>query len=147
MQQVNDYFRQARERLPSRLTRGQPLSRQEVAELVNQWIFGTYHKVVELDANYVGQLERGLIRWPQRMYREAFRAVLRVDNDAQLGFSGRRQRSATVDPVNRQQFVRLAGSVMTLPWLECSHPSSRRRYPRRSAELTWRRCGWRRRPS
>jgi hypothetical protein len=122
--QPNDQLRQARERIPSRQTPGQPLSRQEVAELANQWIFDNAHKRIELDANYIGKLERGVIRWPQRQYREALRAVLRADADAQLGFYAERRRAATVGDVDRQQFLQLAGSVMTLPWLELFTPTT-----------------------
>jgi hypothetical protein len=122
VKKLNDQFRQARERMPSRRMPGEALARQEVAELVNQWIFQYHAKVVELDANYVGKLERGLIRWPQRLYRDAFRAVLRVDSDAQLGFYGRRQRSTTIDPVDRHKFFGLADSVMALPWLDLYSP-------------------------
>jgi hypothetical protein len=87
------------------------LSRQEVAELVNEWLYRRYGTVVELDANYVGKLERGIIRWPGRSYREALRTVLRVDSDAQLGFYGRRRRPGSVDDVDRQQFLRTASAV------------------------------------
>jgi len=103
---------------------GECLSRQEVAELVNEWLYDRTKKRVELDANYVGKLERGIIRWPSKQYREAFRAVLRVESDAQLGFHGRRRRSATVTEVNRQQFLRAAGTAMALPWLELFTPTT-----------------------
>ncbi|HKT04808.1 MAG TPA: hypothetical protein VJT31_35285, partial [Rugosimonospora sp.] len=124
-------FRQARERIQSPSTPGEPLSRQEVAEQANAWIFEQHKKTVALDANYVGKLERGLIRWPHRMYREAFRAVLRVATDAQIGFSGRRRRPATVGPVNRQQFLHLAGSVVALPWLDLFAPIEPTALPRK----------------
>ncbi|MGH3940398.1 MAG: hypothetical protein ACRDTG_17535 [Pseudonocardiaceae bacterium] len=41
--------------------------RQELAELVNRWVFEhtNDHRLVELDANYIGKLEQGRIRWPQ----------------------------------------------------------------------------------
>jgi hypothetical protein len=119
----NDYLRQARERLPSRQTPGECLSRQEVAELVNEWLFKKTGKVVELDANYIGKLERGVIRWPHRQYRHALRAVLRVETDARLGFHGRRRRTAVTD-VDRQQFFRLSGTVMALPWLDLFSPTT-----------------------
>jgi hypothetical protein len=120
----NELLRQARERLPSRQVPGESLSRQEVAELVNQWIYERHEKTVELDANYIGKLERGLIHWPQALYREALRAVLRVENDAQLGFSGRRRRSpgAPAADVERRQALTLAGTVATLPWLDLFAP-------------------------
>jgi len=100
------------------------LSRQEVAELVNDWIFQETGKTVELDANYIGKLERGVIRWPSRQYRQALRVVLRADSDAELGFYGHRRPSATVTDVDRQQFLRAAGSVMALPWLELFTPTT-----------------------
>jgi hypothetical protein len=44
-------------------------------------------RVICTDANYLGQLERGRIRWPQDPDRRAgFRAVLGVTTDAELGF-------------------------------------------------------------
>jgi hypothetical protein len=118
----NNLLREARERVPSRTTPGEPLSRQEVAELVNEWVFDRHQKVVELDANYIGKLERGLIRWPQRLYREALRAVLRAETDAQLGLYGQRRRTSTAGPAERQQFLRLADSVASLPWLDLFSP-------------------------
>jgi len=56
------------------------------------------------------------------MYRDAFRAVLGVETDSQLGFSGRRSRPDTVDSVDRQQFLRSAGAVVALPWLDLFAP-------------------------
>lgn len=119
----NDLFRRARERMPSRRTPGACVSRQELAELVNQWIFTHTAKVVELDDNYIGKLERGVIRWPGRCYREAFRVILRVETDAQLGLFGQRRRSASVDEVDRQRFLCAAGALAALPWLELFAPS------------------------
>lgn len=120
MTEPNELLRQARERLPSRQMPGEPLSRQEVAELVNQWAFERHEKIVELDGNYIGKLERGLIRWPQALYREALRAVLRVENDAQLGFSGRRRRSVSglSAEVDRRQDLVPGSAAASLPWLD-----------------------------
>lgn len=120
----NELLRRARERLPSRQAPGEPLSRHEVAELVNQWVFDRHQKTVELDANYIGKLERGLIRWPQALYREALRAVLRVENDARLGFSGRRRSSprTPATDVDHRQALMLAGTVTSLPWLDLYAP-------------------------
>src|SRR5262249_48581997 len=51
-----------------------------------------------LDANDIGKYERGQNRWPGVRRREAFRAVLKVDNDSQLGFYvNRRERRAVSD--------------------------------------------------
>lgn len=63
----NDLLRRARQRTESPYARGDCLSRQELAELVNVWVYEhtENHQVIELDANYIGQLKRGKIRWPQ----------------------------------------------------------------------------------
>ncbi|MGH3932025.1 MAG: hypothetical protein ACRDTF_18850 [Pseudonocardiaceae bacterium] len=37
-----------------------------------------------IDAGHVSKLERGVIRWASKRYREAFRAVLGVATDAEL---------------------------------------------------------------
>lgn len=120
----NELLRQARQRLPSGQVPGEWLSRQEVAELVNRWIFERHDKVVELDGNYIGKLERGLIRWPQSLYRQALRAVLQAESDAQLGFSGRRRREskALSVEVGRRQALVLGGAVASLPWLDLYSP-------------------------
>ncbi|HEY8456559.1 MAG TPA: XRE family transcriptional regulator [Actinopolymorphaceae bacterium] len=73
------------------------MSRQELAELVNRYLYRLTKRQFALDANYVGKLERGVIRWPHKIYREAFRAVLNVSDDAQLGFRNPR-RPATSSP-------------------------------------------------
>lgn len=62
------------------------MSRQELAELVNRSLFEATGSVHNLDANYVGKLERGDHRWPSALYRQAFRSVLKVATDADLGF-------------------------------------------------------------
>jgi hypothetical protein len=62
------------------------MSRQELAELVNGCLFEVTGSVHNLDANYVGKLERGDHRWPSALYRQAFRAVLKDATDADLGF-------------------------------------------------------------
>ncbi len=123
MHEPNEQLRQARERIPSRQTPGVHLSRQEVAELVNAWVYDRSGTRIDLDANYIGKLERGVIRWPHRQYREALRTVLRTETDAQLGFYGQRRRSATVTTVDRQQFLRLTGSELALPWLDLFTPT------------------------
>lgn len=92
----NDKLRQAREWVESPGATGESLSRQELAELVNAWLYTYKGRTVELDANYIGKLEQGTIRWPQDTdRREAFRAVLGAATDADLGFRRpRRTRSA-----------------------------------------------------
>jgi hypothetical protein len=122
MYQPNEQLRRARERIPSRQTPGVCLSRQEVAELVNAWIYERTRRRVELDDNYIGKLERGVIRWPNTLYRQALRTILRAGSDAQLGFYARRRGSDTVTEVDRQQFLRIVGTVMAVPWLDVLVP-------------------------
>ncbi|MFN2495085.1 MAG: hypothetical protein ABR608_04145 [Pseudonocardiaceae bacterium] len=106
----NDHLRAAREWVESPYASGDCLSRQELAELVNAWVFEhtPNHRVVELDGNYVAKLERGVIRWPQDADRRAgFRAVLGVTTDAELGFRRPRRTATTLAGVKRQRFIRL----------------------------------------
>jgi len=62
------------------------MSRQELADAVNAYLWKQHRQEANLDANYVGKLERGDHRWPRDPYREAFRVVLGVTTDADLGF-------------------------------------------------------------
>jgi hypothetical protein len=119
----NEKFRDARESTGSPTHPDESLSRQELAELVNAWIWERHHKPgdkpVELDRNYIGKLEQGIIRWPGKVYREAFRAVLGVSSDAELGFVNTLSRRSAVklnteSKVKRQKFVHTltAGGVV-----------------------------------
>jgi hypothetical protein len=112
----NDQLRRARERIESPYATGESLSHQELAELVNAWVYEHTedHRVIELDANYIGKLEQGTIRWlrdPER--RAAFRAVLGVTTDAELGFRRPRRSRITLVGVERQQFLRVGLGVGT----------------------------------
>jgi len=71
------------------------MSRQELAEAVNAYLWDTYQEDENLDENDIGKLERGDHRWPGERRREAFRAVLKVASDAELGFYIRRGRQPT----------------------------------------------------
>ncbi|GAA4024910.1 hypothetical protein GCM10022247_56680 [Allokutzneria multivorans] len=84
--QPNDLLRAARERRPSRLAPGEPMSRQELAQAVNEWLWTTTGRRYELDAHAVARWERGAVRWPQAQYRSALRHVLGVNSDTALGF-------------------------------------------------------------
>jgi len=115
----NDQLRRARERTESPHATGEALSRQELAELVNAWVFEHTkdHRVIELEANYleanyIGKLEQGSIRWPQDPDRRAgFRAVLGVNTGADLGFRRPRRSRTTVGEVERQQLIRVSLGV------------------------------------
>jgi transcriptional regulator with XRE-family HTH domain len=108
MSSPNDQLRAARERTSSPDHPGECLSRQELAELVNAHVWRQHGRVVEMDANYVGKLERGVIRWPSKRYREALRAVLGVSTDAALGFANKRRAIVKLEDVNRKSFLRAA---------------------------------------
>jgi len=62
------------------------MSRQELADEASRYLFDKKNRNATLTANYIGKLERGLFRWPDHDYREAFRAVLTARSDAELGF-------------------------------------------------------------
>jgi hypothetical protein len=62
------------------------MSRQELADAVNGYLWATYHERGGLDRSYVGKLEQGVHRWPRARLREAFRHVLGAANDGDLGF-------------------------------------------------------------
>ena len=61
-------------------------------------------------ANYVGKLENGIIRWPDKLYREAIQAILGAPTDAALGFVNARSRRAAVklEDVDRKNFFHTA---------------------------------------
>ena len=69
------------------------MSRQELADAVNAYIWHEHNVEERLDAHDIGKLERGEHRWPGARRREAFRAVLHAETDAQLGFYITRRRS------------------------------------------------------
>jgi hypothetical protein len=69
------------------------MSRQELAEAVNTYIYRMTGQVSRLNAHYVSRLERGHRRWPNPDYRRAFRAVLGIATDAELGFYVIRRRN------------------------------------------------------
>ena len=67
------------------------MSRQELAEAVNAYVWRIHQIEDRLDRNDIGKYERGKNRWPGAVRREAFRVVLNVDSDAALGFYGSRR--------------------------------------------------------
>ena len=105
---ANDLLRTARKRTASLTSPDVNLSRQELAELVNAWAWEHHNKLEEHSANYIGQLERGKIRWPGKICREALRAILGVPSDAALGFVNARSArgSEKLEGVDRQKFLR-----------------------------------------
>jgi hypothetical protein len=77
----NTALRLLRERTPSPATPGESLSPQRLADLVNAHVLQSTERPGALDANFIGNLERGVITWPRVHYREALRSVLEVDTD------------------------------------------------------------------
>ncbi|MCA1673426.1 MAG: helix-turn-helix domain-containing protein, partial [Actinobacteria bacterium] len=113
----NELLRAARE--AAVLTQGQ------LAELANTQVEQETGSLGAMDADYIGKLERGIHRWPNRHYRTALRRVLGCQSDTDLGFFSTRSGGATVgqtpwqanggDDVERQIFIRaLAGSMAGL---------------------------------
>ncbi|GAB3484802.1 XRE family transcriptional regulator [Amycolatopsis cihanbeyliensis] len=74
------------------------MSRTELAEAVNGYLWETRGRRYDLDGHAVARYERGAVRWPSAHYREAFRAVLGVDTDADLGFRPTRRGSTAAAP-------------------------------------------------
>jgi hypothetical protein len=94
----NAALRTARERLPSRRAPGEPMTRAELADEVNAWLWKTTGRRFELDHHLIGKWERGEVRYPIRPYCAALRAVLGADTDAELGFHPHARRAATAAP-------------------------------------------------
>ncbi|WP_280447106.1 XRE family transcriptional regulator [Nocardia brasiliensis] len=91
-------LQQRREATPSRVTPGQSMGRAELAETINDYIWRQHGRRRELDARTVARYERGVVRWPNALYREAFRAILHA-TDGELGFiPNRRPREAAARP-------------------------------------------------
>jgi transcriptional regulator with XRE-family HTH domain len=82
----NELLRSARSALWSPSGSGRPLSRQELAEAVNVYLYEHAGRRFAIHAGYIGTLERGQTRWPSAHYRTALRAVLGKTTDAELGF-------------------------------------------------------------
>ncbi|OKI87230.1 hypothetical protein [Micromonospora sp. CB01531] len=62
------------------------MSRQELAETANAWLYEYMGRRTAIADRYIGALERGDTRWPSAHYRAALRAVLDKATDAELGF-------------------------------------------------------------
>ncbi|MBN1173423.1 MAG: hypothetical protein JXA67_14725 [Micromonosporaceae bacterium] len=105
---ANQLLRQARLRRPSPGGSGQPMSRADLAEAVNLWLYEQTGKTFTMDANQVGKYERGENRWPHRHYRQALCAILGAAHPAQLGFY----------PVRTPSVHGTADALLALPTVE-----------------------------
>ncbi|MGW4330548.1 XRE family transcriptional regulator [Nocardia sp. NPDC004573] len=92
--QPNVQLQQRREATPSRVTPGQVMGRAELAETVNAYIWRQHGQRRELDARTIARYERGTVRWPNKLYREALRTILHA-TDSELGFVPNRRRRET----------------------------------------------------
>lgn len=75
--QPNVQLQQRREATPSRVAPGQVMGRAELTKAVNAYIWRQFGQRRELDARTIARYERGTVRWPNKLYREAFRACRR----------------------------------------------------------------------
>lgn len=94
----------ARTHIESPGTPGQSMTRQELAEAVNDHVLRATGTPGAVDARHVGRWERGVTKWPAARYRAALRAILDVATDTELGF--RRPSGVTVEDVNRKTFLK-----------------------------------------
>ncbi|MFI7510545.1 multiprotein-bridging factor 1 family protein [Micromonospora aurantiaca] len=85
----NTLLTEARERLPSPRRPEQPMSRAELADVINSALTQIYPgrdlSAHYVDRRWVGKLERGEHRWPSPERRAALRHVLGVTEDIDLG--------------------------------------------------------------
>lgn len=68
------------------------MTESQVAEEVARIVAAQTGRDHAIDGNYVSKLERGVITWPNRAYRQAFRTLFNVLNDVELGFYPSRTR-------------------------------------------------------
>ena len=104
-------------RLLSAARRARRLTQQQLAEAVGAAHWRLFEREAAIDADHVSKLERGLITWPNKRYRDAFRAVLGTACDAELGFYHHRGDTVEageltyggreVHGVRRNEFLRL----------------------------------------
>ncbi|MFD3506751.1 XRE family transcriptional regulator [Nocardia sp. NPDC058666] len=74
------------------------MSRAELAEAVNEYLWRTTGLRRDLDAHAIARYERGVVRWPNSDYRRALGHIL-CASDAELGFvPARRHKPAGISP-------------------------------------------------
>ncbi|WP_410642053.1 XRE family transcriptional regulator [Amycolatopsis sp. lyj-346] len=92
----NAKLRAAREGKPSRAKPGEGMTRAELADAVNLYLWDTRKSRHHLDADTIKRYEGGRVGWPGEAYREGLRAVLGAATDADLGFRPTRRGCAPV---------------------------------------------------
>jgi 8-oxo-dGTP pyrophosphatase MutT (NUDIX family) len=63
------------------------MTRAELAAMVNDYVHARTGRMGGLRGKDVWRYERGEVRWPSRLYREALRAVLKAGSDQEVGFA------------------------------------------------------------
>jgi hypothetical protein len=87
------------------------MSRQELADAVNAFLWATYRERSSVDRSYVGKLEQGVHRWPRARLREAFRNVLGAATDGDLGFFIIRNGAPVINAVASAEVAGEEGAV------------------------------------
>ncbi|WP_432838785.1 hypothetical protein [Dactylosporangium sp. CA-092794] len=97
--QPNHLLIAARRQLASPVRPGKSMSRSELADAVNRDLYSAGVHDADVDANYIGKLERGLHRWPTAVRRSAFQRVLGAATALDIGFyNPRPSRDDTIAP-------------------------------------------------
>ena len=89
------------------------ITESQVAEEVARLVAAQTGRELAIDGNYVSKLERGVITWPNRAYRQAFRTLFGVANDADLGFYPSRTRR-DAEQLEAMALLENGGDVMTM---------------------------------
>src|SRR5215472_6383484 len=89
------------------------MAERQVAEEVARIVVAQTGRELAIDGNYVSKLERGVITWPNRAYREAFRTLFGVPNDADLGFYPSRTRR-DAEQLEAMALIENGGDVMAM---------------------------------
>jgi hypothetical protein len=113
---ANNLLRQARLRLPSPSGSDQPMSRADLAEAANHWLYEQTGKTFTMDANQIGKYERGENRWPHQHYRQALCAVLGAAHPAGLGFYPYRSAKGQPQDPPGDTSPMIASSDDAIPW-------------------------------
>jgi len=89
------------------------ITESQVAEEVARLVAAQTGRELAIDGNYVSKLERGVITWPNRAYRQAFRTLFGVAKDADLGFYPSRTRR-DAEQLEAMALTQSGGDVMTM---------------------------------
>jgi len=98
---------------------GAPWTPQDVADQMNEFLWEQHQQAkgspapTTLDHRYVSGYEAGRHWWPSKQYRAAWRHVLRVETDAELGFTPKRRRRGPSTP--HTQPSNAAGGLSAAP--------------------------------